>query len=752
MKRIFWLFLLICSEAYGQASYARQDFYFQNARGQAISGASVYVLTQPANISSLTPLATIYGSSTGSGTANCRGSAGTITNPVMTDGFEHACAYATPGLYTVCYVSSQTGTNCYPDQNFFLGGNKRINPSTQYTIPCYSSGDVPIQGCGAVISDNVLSAPSGGFSGKLNGTATGNLPLTGETLTGPLALAGAPTSSLQATTKQYTDKATSLSMMNNGAHGDAIQLRDVVLSNGSTTLSSASASFVSTDAGKSFACVAGLSGYLSISSVTDSHDVVLASAATANESGLQCHYGHDDTVAFQNALQSTGSYPSTLANVFVPPGTYLVHSNTIAVRKGETLIGAGSTLSALVSYDSSNFMVQMGTNASGTSDPGGLVPVVENLYLQAPNASNGIMANANGFTIEHNWLQTNIGIQVQGTDGIVSENTCDQCGVFVIVVGTGTDYTSTHSMLITNNRTYAPKYACFEIQGAYDLIIDDNYCNYPYQFGLYFNNASYTSYRVKITNNQFSSSTSSSYYSPTEQHIYIAAPVYGLQIANNTFARGISADIYNASNVFEGQINDNVFEDSQAPNGSIQIQSSRWTVIGNAFINGNSWAINDVGGVIAAHGNIFSGIFSGGNPSNPRDNAAIHLTTAANAGSVISGNMSADTTYYILGQSGGAVNTTSFGNLSGFSSGDVYDEGNGPFNSCNERTTAPSAVLASTCTANVLALNSGQSWRSGSGTPSGSCTSGSLYTNSAGAASTTLYVCISSAWKAVAIP
>ena len=117
-----------------------------------------------------------------------------------------------------------------------------------------------------------------------------------------------------------------------------------------------------------------------------------------------------------------------------------------------------------------------------------------------------------------------------------------------------------------------------------------------------------------------------------------------------------------------------------------------------------------------------------------------------------SGNVSADTTYYILGQSGGAVNTTSFGNLSGFSSGDVYDEGNGPFNSCNERTTASSAVLASTCTANVLALNSGQSWRSGSGTPSGSCTSGSLYTNSAGAASTTLYVCISSAWKAVAIP
>ncbi len=554
----------------------------------------------------------------------------------------------------------------------------------------------------------------------------------------------------QTTAKQYTDKATPLSMLNNGAYGDATQLRDVVLSSGSATLSSASASFVSTDVGKSFACVGGLNGYVLISSVTNSHTVVLASAATANESGLQCHYAHDDTVAFQNALQSIGSYPSTFNNVFVPPGTYLVHSNEIAVRKGEALIGAGDTLSALVSYDSSNFIIQMGTNAAGASDPGGLVPVVENLYLQAPAASNGISANANGFTVEHNWLDTNIGIQIQGTDGIVSENTCDQCSIFVSVVGKGTDYTSTHSMIIAHNRTYTPKYACFAIQGAYDLIIDSNYCNYPRQFGLYFSKAS--SYRIKITNNQFTSSTSSSFYSPTEQHIYINAPVHGLQIANNTFARAIRADIYNASNVFEGQINDNVFEDSQAPNGSIQIQSNSWTVIGNTFINGDSWAINDVGGVLAAQGNIFSGIFQGGHPSNAWDNAAIHLTNAANAGSVISGNLSADTTYYILGQSGGAVNTTSFGNRSGFSSGDVYDEGNGPFNSCNERTTAPSAVLASTCTANVLALNSGQSWTSGRGAPSGSCTSGSLYTNSEGAASTTLYVCISSAWNAVTIP
>jgi len=37
-------------------------------------------------------------------------------------------------------------------------------------------------------------------------------------------------------------------------------------------------------------------------------------------------------------------------------------------------------------------------------------------------------------------------------------------------------------------------------------------------------------------------------------------------------------------------------------------------------------------------------------------------------------------------------------------------------------------------------------WRSGTGTPSGSCTSGSLYSNTSGTSGSTLYVCVSSAW------
>jgi hypothetical protein len=40
-------------------------------------------------------------------------------------------------------------------------------------------------------------------------------------------------------------------------------------------------------------------------------------------------------------------------------------------------------------------------------------------------------------------------------------------------------------------------------------------------------------------------------------------------------------------------------------------------------------------------------------------------------------------------------------------------------------------------------------WTSGSGAPSGSCNSGSLYTNTGGGANTTLYACYSGSWNAV---
>jgi hypothetical protein len=63
-----------------------------------------------------------------------------------------------------------------------------------------------------------------------------------------------------------------------------------------------------------------------------------------------------------------------------------------------------------------------------------------------------------------------------------------------------------------------------------------------------------------------------------------------------------------------------------------------------------------------------------------------------------------------------------------------------------EAFTAPSITTNGSGTPTVQLGTSGPSWTTGSGAPSGSCTSGSLYSNSNGSSGSTLYVCVSSAW------
>lgn len=75
----------------------RRDEYVQDAQGRALSGALVYYCTQPATTTiPPTPLASVF--------ADIAGTIA-ITQPIVTDGFGHAVAYANNGiLYTVIYT------------------------------------------------------------------------------------------------------------------------------------------------------------------------------------------------------------------------------------------------------------------------------------------------------------------------------------------------------------------------------------------------------------------------------------------------------------------------------------------------------------------------------------------------------------------------------------------------------------------------------------------------------------------------
>lgn len=96
------------------ATFLRRDDWVTDAMGNAISGASVYVCSQPATTSSIppSPLVQLYADSAG---------VTPITQPVMTDGYGHAFFYVTPGTYTIVYYSPQILEQVLPDQTIGAG-------------------------------------------------------------------------------------------------------------------------------------------------------------------------------------------------------------------------------------------------------------------------------------------------------------------------------------------------------------------------------------------------------------------------------------------------------------------------------------------------------------------------------------------------------------------------------------------------------------------------------------------------------
>lgn len=91
--------------------------------GNALSGASVYVCSQPASTTGIppSPLVQLYSDSAG---------ANPIAQPVLTDGYGHAAYYVTPGTYTVVYYSPQILETILPDQTIGSG-----NVAFPITIP-----------------------------------------------------------------------------------------------------------------------------------------------------------------------------------------------------------------------------------------------------------------------------------------------------------------------------------------------------------------------------------------------------------------------------------------------------------------------------------------------------------------------------------------------------------------------------------------------------------------------------------------
>lgn len=123
----------------------RRDDSVQTTQGQAVPGAAVYYLTQPANTTTFTPLANVYSDISGT----------PADNPQITDGFGHAVAYLDNSqLYTIVWVSPFIGKIVYTDQNV---GNA-VSSLTPILIGASDiQGDV--NGTNAVFTLDFVSSP-----------------------------------------------------------------------------------------------------------------------------------------------------------------------------------------------------------------------------------------------------------------------------------------------------------------------------------------------------------------------------------------------------------------------------------------------------------------------------------------------------------------------------------------------------------------------------------------------------------------
>ncbi len=100
----------------------RIDRVVQTAQGQAIAGAQVYFLTQPANVAALTPLAAVYSDTSGTPAAN----------PQETDGLgQIGCYLDNTQLYTMVVQAPEIVQQVYPDQSLSGGAGTGVTPFAQ---------------------------------------------------------------------------------------------------------------------------------------------------------------------------------------------------------------------------------------------------------------------------------------------------------------------------------------------------------------------------------------------------------------------------------------------------------------------------------------------------------------------------------------------------------------------------------------------------------------------------------------------
>jgi hypothetical protein len=152
---------LAFSQTYGRFN----DLSLQDAQGQAIAGAQVNISLQSSCGGPVTGPAILY--STALGPAATPPQNAPLSQPLLTDGYGHAVAYAAVACYTVTYNSPYTGLQTFIDQvplSPSSGGGGGGSPGTPPNSVQYNNagafGGLPINARGALNSDGLGDVPT----------------------------------------------------------------------------------------------------------------------------------------------------------------------------------------------------------------------------------------------------------------------------------------------------------------------------------------------------------------------------------------------------------------------------------------------------------------------------------------------------------------------------------------------------------------------------------------------------------------
>lgn len=307
-------------------NYVHVTGTFDDGSGNPLSGSAVFTPSQTVYASGVPVVST----NNPVGVQISNGSLGTV-QLLATD--NSGLSFTSETGFFFWTVTVTLGNQAQSSFSFFL-------PHTPTTVDLYSLANTaagssgfqnPMTTLGDLIYENATLAAA-----RLAGPTSGSLPyVLTSTPSGGVAQAPAWSSTF--------DQPWIFRPESYGAKGDGKVVGDVV-TNSTTTITSATASFTQADVGK-YVMINGGAGTTSpplvstIQSVTNGTTAVLNNAATASQTGCAMVWGTDDTAAINSAVTAAGAYGN--ANAYF--AEVLFGAKVYMLATGPTQVGNGSS-------------------------------------------------------------------------------------------------------------------------------------------------------------------------------------------------------------------------------------------------------------------------------------------------------------------------------------------------------------------------------------------------------------------------